>query len=281
MGSGGCSGWLIQDPATSVCEGSNFLTAGHCGAPASGGTMQFNVPLSSPTGSINHPGPEDQYSVDPESVQSLNSGVGFDWMYMGCFPNSETGLTAYEAQGDAYELTTAVPSVGACTSANRSRSLPPSLSVPLSLAPSLVGSRCRAAVIFDCAAHFRRARRAQTYRSTATAPPRRVTSTRSRSSSTACPTPTSRAPTPPPPATRSTPPVRLPARAPASALSARAPSTEGVHVPRPAWPAYAIVPPRGVLGWAGLGLGVTGAALRCCCCGLVGCRRRLRLRGRD
>ena len=37
MGGGGCSGWLIHD--ANHC----FLTAGHCGNPAGGGTMQFQV----------------------------------------------------------------------------------------------------------------------------------------------------------------------------------------------------------------------------------------------
>ena len=55
---------------------------------------------------------EDQYAVDPDSVQFDNSGVGADWMYLGTFPNSNTGLTAWEAQQDAYELTTDVPAVG-------------------------------------------------------------------------------------------------------------------------------------------------------------------------
>lgn len=107
MGSGGCSGWLIRD------EMNCFLSAGHCGTNGQGGgTMEFNVPLSSPTGVINHPAPSDQYAVDPESVQFENAGVGFDWMYLGCFANSETGLTAYEAQADAYELTLTVPQEG-------------------------------------------------------------------------------------------------------------------------------------------------------------------------
>jgi len=107
MGSGGCSGWLIHD--NHHC----FLTAGHCGTNSQGsGTMEFHVPLSSSSGSIRHPGPEHQYSVDRDSVQSRNSGVGADWMYLGTFPNSNTGMTAYEAQRDAYRLTTTAPGRG-------------------------------------------------------------------------------------------------------------------------------------------------------------------------
>lgn len=103
LGSGGCSGWLIHD--ANHC----FLTAGHCGNPSGGGTMEFNVPPSTASGAIVHPGPEDQYSVDPASVQLDNSGVGGDWMYLGTFANSNTGMTAYEAQGDAYRLTKDAP----------------------------------------------------------------------------------------------------------------------------------------------------------------------------
>lgn len=107
LGSGGCSGWMIRD--VNHC----FLTAGHCGNNAQGGgTMQFNVPSSTPSGGMVNPGPEDQYAVDPDSVQFDNSGVGADWMYLGTFANSNTGLTAWEAQQDAYALTTDVPAVG-------------------------------------------------------------------------------------------------------------------------------------------------------------------------
>jgi hypothetical protein len=50
--------------------------------------------------------------VDPASVQRNNTGVGADWMYLGTFPNADTGLTAWEAQQAAYALTTEVPEVG-------------------------------------------------------------------------------------------------------------------------------------------------------------------------
>jgi len=109
LGSGGCSGWMFFDDNNE--EGHCFMTAGHCGTnPQGSGTMQFQVPLSTPTGGLVHPGPEDQYSVDASSVQGANGGVGNDWMYLGTFPNSETGLSALEAQGDAYTLTFSPPS---------------------------------------------------------------------------------------------------------------------------------------------------------------------------
>lgn len=88
-----------------------FLTAGHC---VSGGNMdvvQFNVPLSNGNGNINHPGPEDQYAVDPESMQFTNGGVGNDWSYFGVFNNSTTGLSPYEAQGDFFIVAKSAPPV--------------------------------------------------------------------------------------------------------------------------------------------------------------------------
>src|SRR5690606_15713401 len=101
----GCSGWLIND--CSHC----FLTAGHCTSPMD--TVQFNVPLSSSGGALRHPGPEDQYAVDPVSLQSNGGqGTGNDWGYFGVFPNSTTGLTAAAAQGDFFEIPAAAPPVG-------------------------------------------------------------------------------------------------------------------------------------------------------------------------
>ena len=93
----GCTGWIIDD-----C-GNCFLTAGHCSSGTN--VAQFNVPFSSPGGSLNHPGPEDQYAVDPISVQSNGgAGTGNDWAYFGTFPNSVTGLTAFQTQGAAFGL---------------------------------------------------------------------------------------------------------------------------------------------------------------------------------
>jgi hypothetical protein len=88
----GCTGWLFDDPAH--C----FLTAGHCD-DGQLTIVEFNVPLSNGNGSLNHPGPQDQYAVDLISIQSAVSGLGDDWTYFGCFPNSETDLKPYQAQG--------------------------------------------------------------------------------------------------------------------------------------------------------------------------------------
>jgi len=99
----GCTCWLIDDPHH------QFLTAGHCSGSMS--VTEFNVPLSDSNGNIRHPGPEDQYPIDLSSVQYVYGGVGDDWCYFACFPNSETGLTAYMAQGDFYELADSAPPV--------------------------------------------------------------------------------------------------------------------------------------------------------------------------
>ncbi len=91
----GCSGWLFDD--CTHC----FHTAGHCTSNLQ--VAQFNVPLSNANGSVNHPPPEDQYAIDPASLQTNGGqGVGNDYAYFGVFPNSNTGLTPVEAQGDWY-----------------------------------------------------------------------------------------------------------------------------------------------------------------------------------
>ncbi|MCP3905896.1 MAG: hypothetical protein GY715_19910 [Planctomycetes bacterium] len=98
----GCTTWLIDD--VNHC----FLTAGHCASAMQ--VVEFNVPLSTGAGAPLHPGPEDQYMVDPASMQTNGgAGIGNDWAYFGCFPNSNTGLTPYEAQGAFFELATSMP----------------------------------------------------------------------------------------------------------------------------------------------------------------------------
>lgn len=90
-----CTSWMFDDCAN--C----FGTAGHC---VGFDVIQFNVPLSNSNGSVNHPGPEDQYAVDTTSMQSQSGSIGNDWAYYGVFENSNTGLTPAEAQGSWYAL---------------------------------------------------------------------------------------------------------------------------------------------------------------------------------
>ena len=101
----GCTAWIIGNRC--------LLSAGHC--VASGGVIEFNVPLSDSAGNIQHPGPEDQYAVDPASMQSYAGVIGDDWSYFGCFDNSNTGLSVYGAQGDLYDLAPAAPPVSGQT----------------------------------------------------------------------------------------------------------------------------------------------------------------------
>jgi len=96
----GCTAWMIND--CNHC----FLSAGHCGVGGST-VIQFNVPMSSGSGSPQAPAPSDQYAVDPSSVQDQSGGasLGDDWVYFGCFDNSNTGLSPYAAQGSvAFDL---------------------------------------------------------------------------------------------------------------------------------------------------------------------------------
>ncbi len=98
----GCTAWLIQD-----CAGC-FLTAGHCTGNIQ--VVQFNVPLSLPNGTIQNPGPEDQYPVDQSSIQSNGGqGVGNDWAYFGTFANGTTNLTVTQAQGPGFVLSSPPP----------------------------------------------------------------------------------------------------------------------------------------------------------------------------
>lgn len=90
----GCTGFIINDACNCMA------TAGHCIGATN--VVQFNVPLSNSNGSLNNPPPEDQYSVDFASRQWISGGLGNDWAYYGVFPNSNTGLTPFEAQGQRF-----------------------------------------------------------------------------------------------------------------------------------------------------------------------------------
>ncbi len=93
----GCTAWLIED--------GRFVSAGHCTESASlANTVEFNVPPSLSNGTIVHPGPEDQYVIDDASRVFSNAGIGNDWGVFETFANSETGLTALQAQGDWFDV---------------------------------------------------------------------------------------------------------------------------------------------------------------------------------
>jgi hypothetical protein len=97
----GCTAWMWDD------LNSQFGTAGHCG-PTSG-TVQFNVPLSLPSGTIQNPPPEDQYAVESISGQGANGGIGNDWGYFAVSPNSNTGQQPFQRQGQRYTLSPTSP----------------------------------------------------------------------------------------------------------------------------------------------------------------------------
>jgi len=107
----GCTAWLFDD-----CNKCLYV-AGHC-TDFSGTAMEiieFNVPLSTAGGAKQHPPPQHQYAVDRESIQFLATGVGNDWAYFGCFPNSNTGLYPDVAQGGYFETTFPPPAVSGQT----------------------------------------------------------------------------------------------------------------------------------------------------------------------
>lgn len=85
-------------------ENSCFITAGHCSVISLMDVVEFQVPLSNGNGSLNHPGPEDQYAVDTSTSVSVNGGVGNDWGLFKVFPNTQTGLMPFEAQGARVNL---------------------------------------------------------------------------------------------------------------------------------------------------------------------------------
>lgn len=102
----GCTAWMIDDCAR--C----FVTAGHCSS-SSLQVIQFNVPPSLSSGTVQNPPPQDQYPVDVSSKQSVGGGTGNDWGYFGVQRNTTTGMTPWEAYGrQGYTLAPAAPSVG-------------------------------------------------------------------------------------------------------------------------------------------------------------------------
>jgi V8-like Glu-specific endopeptidase len=89
-----------------------FITAGHClSSPSFVDVVEFNVPPSQPNGNIVHPGPQDQYAATDDR-QFIDGGIGNDWGLFKVFPNTQTGLMPFEAQGASMTLGTELPAVG-------------------------------------------------------------------------------------------------------------------------------------------------------------------------
>jgi V8-like Glu-specific endopeptidase len=91
---GGCTVWLINE--------FTVLTAGHCAGPNN--QAHFNVPLSTASGQVVVPPPQDQYPYDGPTLRSRNQGAGADWAVVATVRNSTTGLYAGQAQGAWFEL---------------------------------------------------------------------------------------------------------------------------------------------------------------------------------
>lgn len=86
-----------------------FITAGHClDVSSPNDVVEFNVPLSNPNTTLNHPPPSDQY-MPTGTMQFANGGLGNDWGVFTVFPNTETGLTPLQAQGPGLEFTATKP----------------------------------------------------------------------------------------------------------------------------------------------------------------------------
>jgi hypothetical protein len=93
----GCTAWII-------CDG-RHVSAGHClTTPSLLDLLEFNVPLSMPNGTIVHPPPEDQYTINTATRVWVSGGIGNDWGVFEAFPNSITGLLPIDAQGAHFEV---------------------------------------------------------------------------------------------------------------------------------------------------------------------------------
>lgn len=100
FGSSLCTAWIADVPAggTDKCHAS----AGHC--VASGlisGTLEFNVPASSPTCALTAPPVADQFPVIVGSILFSNTGSA-DWSVFQC--GTTSGQTTFQHQGAALNL---------------------------------------------------------------------------------------------------------------------------------------------------------------------------------
>lgn len=92
----GCTGWIISNGLQ--------LTAGHCLDATTAQVLEFNVPMSLPDGTVQHPAPEFQYTIIQSSRVFVNGGVGNDWGKFEVQNNSETGEQPIQAQGESFEF---------------------------------------------------------------------------------------------------------------------------------------------------------------------------------
>jgi V8-like Glu-specific endopeptidase len=122
-----CSTWLASNGA--------LLTAGHCVDfdPDMGGPLlpdgvldldnndivEFSVPASTATGTLQLADPDDQYAIDLNSVtwnfDGSGQGFGRDWAVFAVFPNPNTDLMPHVAQNTFHRMTNGNPTAGSST----------------------------------------------------------------------------------------------------------------------------------------------------------------------
>jgi V8-like Glu-specific endopeptidase len=95
----GCTAWIISN--------GKLVTAGHCAGNIS--VVEFNVPLSSSSGQMQHPAPQHQYTVNQGSIVFSNGGTGNDYGVFTVFNNSQTGLSPIQAQGRSFNVVQSNP----------------------------------------------------------------------------------------------------------------------------------------------------------------------------
>jgi hypothetical protein len=97
-----CTGWIASNGA--------HLSAGHCEDSTHHlEILEFNVPASSVTGTVQFAAAEDQYAVDRTSVDwhndsGENNEIGNDWAVFAVFANANTQLLPAQAQGAFYRM---------------------------------------------------------------------------------------------------------------------------------------------------------------------------------
>ncbi|MDR7377111.1 hypothetical protein J2X19_001769 [Rhodoferax ferrireducens] len=100
----GCTGWLVSTGAV--------LTAGHCTDPLSElAVLEFNVPASTPDGSIRFASPANQYAIDAKSVVA-SEGEGNDWAIFTTHANPNTHLFPATAQKAFYRMSSNLMTFG-------------------------------------------------------------------------------------------------------------------------------------------------------------------------
>jgi V8-like Glu-specific endopeptidase len=100
-GTGGCTLTMISP----TCA----ISAGHCKSVLK--VAEFNTPMSDSRGRIQHPGEEDVYDIDQDSIVYRNGGIGNDYAVMRVLPNKITGALAGDVQG-FYTVSFEKPNVG-------------------------------------------------------------------------------------------------------------------------------------------------------------------------